>query len=112
LAAYITSVLPSDVTPDWVQLYIGSIVVNKMNSDIFSSLNSLYKVIYSSTSSEELANFIPSDRTIDIARRILQGGVVTPENVLYFGEEKQGNGVYDYYYDLVTDTITWFCYVG
>lgn len=98
--------------PDDIQLYVGSVVLNRVESDLFP--DNIYDVIYakgqySPTWSGSINN-TPDDRTIANAKELLENGSVLPENVVFQANFKQGDGVYYEYYDEPLGTTMYFCY--
>jgi hypothetical protein len=89
--------------------YVGSVVLNRVNSDQFP--NTLYDVIYQTEPCIQYACIVdgniekePTPRCYEVAEDLLKNGSVLPENVLYQASFKQGSGVYSY-----QDTL-YFCY--
>lgn len=98
--------------PDEVQLYTGSVVLNRVSSPLFP--DTLYEVIYqegqySPTWNGSIDNE-PDERTIENARILLADGSVIPENVVFQANFTQGTGIYHSYYDETLGTTTYFCY--
>lgn len=99
--------------PDDVQLYVGSVVLNRVDSELFP--DNIYDVIYakgqySPTWSGSINN-TPDERTIENARKLLEDGSVLPADVVFQANFKQGSGVYYEYYDKPLGTTTYFCFV-
>ena len=95
---------------DWISddtiYYVGSVVLNRVNSDLFP--DTLYDVIYqagqySCTWSGGIYNE-PTERCYRIAEDLLRNGSRLPEGVLFQAEFTQGSGVYVYQDNL------YFCY--
>lgn len=98
--------------PDQVQLYTGSVVLNRVASDLFP--NTIYDVVYqkgqySPTWNGSIDN-TPDERTIANAKKLLEEGSVLPVNVVFQSTFIQGTGIYDSYYDEALGTTTYFCY--
>lgn len=98
--------------PDDVQLKVGSVVLNRVHSGAFP--DTIHEVVYqrgqySPTWSGAIDN-TPDERTVENARKLLEGGSVLPENVVFQANFTQGGGVYDSYYDETLGTTTYFCY--
>ena len=98
--------------PDDVQLKVGSVVLNRVNSSAFP--DTIHEVVYqrgqySPTWSGAIDN-TPDERTVENARKLLEGGSVLPENVVFQANFTQGGGIYDSYYDETLGTTTYFCY--
>ena len=115
LARLITAEMGSEWVPDEVQLYVGSVPLNRMKSDAFPG-ETLYDVIYQegqySPTWTGAINNTPDERTIENAKKLLTNGSVLPENVVFQANFKQGDGVYYEYYDEILGTTTYFCYLG
>lgn len=100
----------SNWIPDWVIQYCGYVVVNRMNdsrwpgtvegvlsqSGQFSTWSSRYRIT-------------PTERCYTIAREVLEGGSLIPENVVYFANFTQAAGVYETYYNPYGGNL-YFCY--
>lgn len=115
LARLITAEMGSEWVPDEVQLYVGSVPLNRMKSDAFPG-ETLYDVIYQESQYSPTwtgaINNTPDERTIENAKKLLTNGSVLPENVVFQANFKQGDGVYYEYYDEILGTTTYFCYLG
>lgn len=97
-----------DWCSDLHQLYVGSVVLNRVNSDIYP--NSIREVIYQPgqyTCTTD-GNFYvePTERCFENARWILINGSILPENVIFQSQGIQGDGVY------VKEQNQYFCYLG
>ena len=90
------------------QLKVGSVVLNRINSDE-EFPDDIYSVVYESGQfsvvSDGTINQSPSDTSIQAAKYLVSNGSVLPENVLYFYEKSVTNnwvntravyGVYDH----------------
>lgn len=99
--------------PDDIQLYVGSVVLNRVESDLFP--DNIYDVIYAkgqySPTWSGAINNTPDERTIANAKRLLEDGSLLPANVVFQANFKQGDGVYHEYYDEPLGTTTYFCYI-
>lgn len=98
-----------------IQLLVANVIINRVNSKLYP--NTIYKVLtqykqYGTmwrdgisfpgwATSEVKAN------CYSVAKRILGGERVCPENVLFQAEFKQGNRIYKYF-----DEGYYFCYYG
>ena len=106
----------SNWIPDWVQLYAGSVILNRVESPLFPNSNTIYEVIHQnnpiqySPAYSGAINNTPDERTIENARKLLEVGSVLPANVIFQAEFKQGSGVFVSYYDSTLKTTTYFCY--
>lgn len=114
LARLITAEMGASWVSDEIQLYVGSVVLNRMQHPLFP--DTLYDVIYAkgqySPTWTGAINNTPDERTIENARQLLEQGSVLPENVVFQANFPQGDGVYYEYYDEVLGTTTYFCYLS
>lgn len=102
----------SDWIPDQVLLSVGSVVLNRINSDDFP--DTLYDVIYQTdpvqyqpTVSGSINN-TPTQRVKDAAKFLLEYGSILPADVVFQSESIQGP-VYFQYYDSILGSTTYFC---
>lgn len=109
LAHLIYAEAGSDWIADETLYYVGSVVLNRMSSDLFP--DTMYEVIYQTEPCLQYACTVdgniekePTERCYRIAEDLLRNGSVLPENVIFQSSFKQGSGVYIY-----VDTI-YFCY--
>ena len=112
LARLLTCEMGCSWIADEQQLYVGSVVLNRVASDLFP--DTLQEVIYqpgqyAPAISGWIETVQPDERTIENARWLLENGSVLPENVLYQSTVVQGE-VYDSYYDSTLGTTTYYCY--
>lgn len=114
LARLIAAEMGASWVSDEMQLYVGSVVINRMNHELFP--DTLYDVIYAkgqySPTWNGAINNTPDERTIENARQLLEHGSVLPENVVFQANFPQGDGTYYEYYDEVLGTTTYFCYLS
>jgi len=112
LARIINAEAGSDWMPDWVQQMVGSVVLNRVNSEYFP--NTIREVIYQPGQygpvSNGMIDYTPSERVIENARYVLENGSICPANVTGQNGVVSGSGVYTSYYDSVLDTTMYFCY--
>ena len=98
---------------DELQLYVGSVVLNRMNHPLFP--DTLYNVIYAtgqySPTWTGSINNTPSEQAIKNAKYLLENGSVLPDNVVFQANFKQGDGVYLALYDETLGTTEYFCYI-
>jgi len=95
---------------DWIEdetlYYVGSVVLNRVNSDLFP--DTIYEVIYQrgqyACTWDGNINKTPTERCYVIAEDLLRNGSVLPEEVVFQAEFTQGSGVYAYQDNL------YFCY--
>ena len=97
--------------PDWVQLYVGSVVLNRVNSSMYP--DTIEGVLYDPGQYNPYAlyNYTPDERTIANARQLLANGSVLPADILGQNGECTGDGMYDSYYDDVLGSTVYFTYV-
>lgn len=89
-------VIYAEIGSDWVDdmslYYVGSVVINRVNSDLFP--NTIHDVVYQKGQYECAVNghlkHTATERCFTIARDLLENGSVLPEMVLYQAEFKQG----------------------
>lgn len=112
LARIINAEAGCDWIPDWVQQMVGSVVINRVNSEYFP--NTIREVIYQPGQYGPVYNgmidYTPSQRVIDNARYVLENGSTCPSNVTGQNGEVSGGGVYTSYYDSILGTTIYFCY--
>lgn len=97
--------------PDWVQLYTGSVVLNRVNSPLYA--DTIEGVIYEPGQyvPSALYNSTPDERTYENARLLLEGGSVLPAEVMGQNGFNAGDGTYAVYYDEVLGSTEYFTYV-
>lgn len=112
LARIINAEAGCDWIPDWVQRMVGSVVINRVNSQYFP--NTIREVIYQPGQYgpvyNGMINYTPSRRVIENARYVLENGSTCPANVTGQNGVISGSGVYTSYYDSVLGTTIYFCY--
>lgn len=99
---------------DEIQLLVANVVINRVNSAIYP--DSIYGVLTDymqygmmwkyGVSFPKWADQNTIDHCYDIARRILEGERVCPDNVLFQAEFEQGSGIYKQFDGF------YFCYYG
>lgn len=97
--------------PDEVQLSVGSVVLNRVQSGYYP--DSIEGVLYDPgqyVPSTFYAND-PDERAYKNAEFLLENGSTLPTNVLGQNGWGIGDGVYDTYYDEVLDTTIYFTYI-
>ena len=97
--------------PDWVQLYTGSVVLNRVNSPLYA--DTIEGVIYEPGQyvSSALYYNTPDARTYENARMLLEGGSILPAEVMGQNGFNAGDGTYATYYDEVLGSTEYFTYV-
>lgn len=94
------------------QLYIGSVVLNRVKSKKYP--NTIKGVIsqkgqYSTYRNGTMYKLTPSKQAYKVARRLLKNGSVLPSKVVYQANFRQGKGVYKKY-KTKTGAIMYYCY--
>lgn len=112
LARIISCEMGCSWIPDEQQLYVGSVVLNRVASDSFP--NTLQEVIYqpgqyAPAISGWLETVVPDERTRENAKWLLENGSILPDGVLYQSTVSQGP-IYATYYDATLGTTTYYCY--
>ena len=95
----------ADWTTDEAVFYVGSVVLNRVESSSFP--NSIKEVVLQPgqyATVPYLSRYEPSERVMEITYDLLNGGSVLPENVVYQANFRQGSGVYD------VQNSMYFCY--
>lgn len=97
-----------------IQLLVANVVINRVNSSIYP--DTIYGVLTDylqygmmwkyGVSFPKWADQKTIDHCYDIARRILEGERVCPDNVLFQAEFEQGSGIYKQFEGF------YFCYYG
>ena len=97
--------------PDWVQLYVGSVVLNRVNSSMYP--DTIEGILYDPGQYNPYAlyNYTPDERTIANAKQLLESGSILPADVLGQNGECTGDGIYDSYYDEILGSTVYFTYV-
>lgn len=97
----------SDTCTDEMVYYVGSVVLNRMESEYFP--DTLEEVIYHkgqyACTWDGNFNRTPSERHYKIAEDLLLNGSVLPSDVVFQAEFKQGSGVYKKVQNM------YFCYL-
>lgn len=112
LAHIIYAEAGSSWIPDWVQRLVGSVVLNRVESNRFP--NTIREVIYQpgqyAPTWDGSIYKTPDTRTINNARFLLENGSTCPKNVTGQSSLVSGSGIYTTYYDSILDTTVYFCY--
>lgn len=99
--------------PDWVQRMVGSVVLNRVESDYYP--DTIREVIYQpgqyAPTWDGSIHKTPDARTIANARYVLEHGSVCPATVVGQNSIVTGSGVYTSYQDPVLGTTVYFCYL-
>ena len=112
LAKVIYAEAGSDFLSDEWKMCVGEVVLNRVASPEFP--NTIPDVVYQpgqyhGARSGYIASLIPSERCIEIARRLLDGERIMEPSVVFQANFKQGSGVNKALYD---SNLVWtyFCY--
>lgn len=96
LARLIYQEAGAEYCTDQMQLFTGSVVLNRVESEWFP--NTIHEVIYQPgqyACVDSGAINIPADeRSIESARYLLENGTVIPNNVVFQSEGLQGDGLF------------------
>ena len=96
----------SNTLEEEAQIYTGSVVLNRVNSDKFP--NTLEEVIYQKgqyACTGKLYSITPTERQYEIAEDLLKSGSRIPETVVFQSEFRQGSGVWK----IIENTF--YCYL-
>lgn len=112
LAKVIYAEAGSEFLSDEWKMCVGEVVLNRVASPEFP--NTIYDVVYQQgqyqgARSGYIASLTPSERCIDIAKRLLDGERIMEPSVVFQANFKQGSGVYKALYDSNLGW-TYFCY--
>ncbi len=112
LAKVIYAEAGSEFLSDEWKMCVGEVVLNRVASPEFP--NTIYDVVYQQgqyqgARSGYIASLTPSERCIDIAKRLLNGERIMEPSVVFQANFKQGSGVYKSLYDSNLGW-TYFCY--
>ena len=106
---YLSHVIAAEAGADWTTdeavFYVGSVVLNRVESSSFP--NSIKEVVLQPgqyATVPYLSRYEPSERVMEITYDLLNEGSVLPENVVYQANFRQGSGVYD------VQNSMYFCY--
>lgn len=102
LAKVIYAEAGSDFLSDEWKMCVGEVVLNRVASPEFP--NTIPDVVYQpgqyhGARSGYIASLIPSERCIDVAKRLLNGERIMEPSVVFQANFKQGSGVYKALYD-------------
>jgi len=111
LSQIIYSEAGSDWISDEIQLMVGSVVLNRVNSPYFP--DNIYDVTHQKGQYQFILQnieVIPNQRAIDNAKQLLdnQDNLTCPSNVIFQSESIQGDGIYKTYETKYT--TLYFCY--
>ncbi len=112
LAKVIYAEAGSDFLSDEWKMCVGEVVLNRVASPEFP--NTITDVVYQpgqyhGARSGYIASLIPSERCINVAKRLLNGERIMEPSVVFQANFKQGSGVYKALYDGRLGW-TYFCY--
>lgn len=111
LAQLVQAEAGSDWLPDELQLHVGSVVLNRIANSKFP--NTLNGVVYQpgqyTPAWTGAINNTPTERTLENVRWLIENGSISPINVVWQAEFKQGETVYWSYYNEVAGSTTYIC---
>lgn len=112
LAKVIYAEAGSDFLSDEWKMCVGEVVLNRVASPEFP--NTITDVVYQpgqyhGARSGYIASLIPSERCINVAKRLLNGERIMEPSVVFQANFKQGSGIYKALYDSHLGW-TYFCY--
>ena len=98
--------------PDWAVIMIGDVIMHRVQADICP--DTIQGVLKQPGQYEPFFEpfdpFMPEERYIDLAERVLDGeSYLTDPDILYQALFPQGDEVVLTYYDEALDTTTYFC---
>lgn len=98
--------------PDWVQIAVGSVVLNRVNSPLYP--NTIKDVIFQpgqyGPAWSGMIYYEPQSRCVENAKYLLENGSQIPNNVFGQSGETWGKEIYAIYYDSVLGTTMYFTY--
>jgi len=101
----------SDWLPDELQLHVGSVILNRIANRKFPG--TLEGVVYQpgqyTPAWTGAINNTPSERTLENVRWLVENGSISPINVVWQAEFKQGKTIYWSYYNEVSGSTTYIC---
>lgn len=103
-----------DWIPDYVILWVGSVALNRVESDLYP--DTLREVIYQpgqyAPAINGTINRPANERCVRLAELLLREGSLLPPDVLGQCGWPTGSGIYATYYDEVLGTTIYFCHIG
>ena len=111
LLARVIDAEASDICTDEHKMCTGQVILNRMNSNKYP--NTLREVVYdkgqyASVENDRLKEEITKE-SLDVARRLLNGEKILPDDVVYQAEFPQGKEIVKTIYNKYLDTTTYYC---
>ena len=111
LLARVIDAEASDICTDEHKMCTGQVILNRMNSNKYP--NTLREVVYdkgqyASVENDRLKEEI-SKESLEVARRLLNGEKILPDDVVYQAEFPQGKETVKTIYNKYLDTTTYYC---
>lgn len=113
LSKVITNEAGSDWVSDELQLYVGNVLINRVNSVEFP--DTIHDCVhqegqYSGVNTKKFEDLTPTLSSVNNAILLLEGNTYLPETVVFQANFPQGSGVYLEIYDEILRTTTYLCY--
>ena len=103
-----------DWIPDYVILWVGSVALNRVASDLYP--DTLHEVVFQpgqyGPAISGSINLPANERCYMLAEQLLRDGSLLPPDVLGQCGWPTGRAVYATYYDEVLGTTIYFCHIG
>lgn len=111
LLARVIDAEASDICTDEHKMCTGQVILNRMNSNKYP--NTLREVVYdkgqyASVENDRLKEEITKE-SLDVARRLLNGEKILPDDVVYQAEFPQGKEIVKTIYNKYLDNTTYYC---
>ena len=111
LLARVIDAEASDICTNEHKMCTGQVILNRMNSNKYP--NTLREVVYdkgqyASVENDRLKEEITKE-SLDVARRLLNGEKILPDDVVYQAEFPQGKETVKTIYNKYLDTTTYYC---
>ena len=111
LLARVIDAEASDICTDEHKMCTGQVILNRMNSNKYP--NTLKEVVYdkgqyASVENNKLKKEITKE-SLDVARRLLNGEKILPDDVVYQAEFPQGKEIVKTIYNKYLDNTTYYC---
>ncbi|MEG1563854.1 MAG: cell wall hydrolase [Bacteroides sp.] len=112
----LSKIIQAEAGSSWLSLEwkmcVGNVVINRVSSPKFP--DTIKKVLeqpgqYYGKNSKYFNNIVPSEKSVEAAKRLLEGERLLPESVVFQANFVQGSGVHTALYDSKLGW-TYFCY--
>jgi hypothetical protein len=111
LLAQVIDAEASDVCSDEQKMWTGQVILNRVRSNLFP--DTLREVVYMPNQYQSvMENKLPdtvSDRSLNVAIKLLNGETVCDDDVIFQAEFPQGNETVKVIYNKYLDTYTYYC---